>query len=64
MARRIYGRRRREWAVADGWSTKLEYLYTDLGQRGYDISYGSNGSVHVDGKVDLNLIRLGLNKRF
>ncbi|RTL49174.1 MAG: porin family protein [Bradyrhizobiaceae bacterium] len=53
-----------EYSLAPGWSTKVEYLYTDFGKRDYDIGYGAAGSVHSEGKAALNLVRAGLNKRF
>ena len=50
-----------EWAFAANWSTKIEYLYTDLGK-----STCSAASCGVDTDVTwkANIVRLGVNYRF
>ena len=50
-----------EWAFAANWSTKVEYLYTDLGK-----STCSAASCGVDTDVSFkaNIVRVGLNYRF
>jgi outer membrane immunogenic protein len=50
-----------EYAILNNWSTKLEYLYVDLGK-------GSCGAatcvVDTDVSFKANIVRLGLNYRF
>ena len=50
-----------EWAFTSNWSTKIEYLYTDLGK-----STCSAASCGVDTDVTwkANIVRVGLNYRF
>jgi outer membrane immunogenic protein len=50
-----------EWAFGTNWSTKIEYLYTDLGK-----STCSAASCGVDTDVTwkANIVRLGVNYRF
>ena len=52
-----------EYAFAGGWSTKLEYLYVDLG----DATCGSancGGLTNTQVSFTANLVRAGLNYRF
>ena len=50
-----------EWAFAANWSTKVEYLYTDLGKS--TCSAASCG-VDTDVAFKANIVRVGLNYRF
>ncbi len=51
-----------EYAFWSNWTTKIEYLYADLGTA--SCTAPSCGVVDVDGKFNVHLIRLGLNYRF
>ncbi len=46
-----------EVALAGQWTAKAEYLYIDLGSRGFGLTGVSNG-------LDASLLRLGVNYRF
>lgn len=48
-----------EWAFADRWSTKLEYLYLDTG----DTTVTLFGTA-IEGRLKNNVVRAGLNYRF
>lgn len=49
-----------EWALADGWTMKAEYLYLDFSSETYfpDIAGG------IDAAFDAHTVRVGLNYRF
>ena len=51
-----------EFAVSGNWSAKLEYDYTDLARRTYDLSGFGLPAVNVD--PNIHLVKLGLNYRF
>jgi outer membrane immunogenic protein len=58
-----------EHSLGDGWSVKTEYLHVDLGEATYNLTGPhANGSTYSDDSIDSNLqmdiLRLGLNKRF
>lgn len=56
-----------EWRFAPHWSTKIEYLYVDLGSVSYSVPVvGSNwiGASNVKTKFDTNIVRVGLNYSF
>jgi outer membrane immunogenic protein len=46
-----------EMALTRNWSSKIEYLYVDLGERPYWITGTNNG-------LETNLVRFGVNYRF
>jgi outer membrane immunogenic protein len=46
-----------EVGLTPGWSAKAEYLYVDLGDRGYAVTGTQNA-------IESNLLRLGVNYRF
>jgi outer membrane immunogenic protein len=50
-----------EWALADNWSAKLEYLYADLGAEPY---FGGVGAGGFDADLQVHTVKLGLNYRF
>lgn len=50
-----------EYAFAGGWSTKLEYLYVDLGTA---TCGAATCGVTTDIKPKINIVRAGLNYRF
>jgi outer membrane immunogenic protein len=47
-----------EYAFSPGWSTKLEYLYVDLGREDYNLA------IPTTAKVDFHTIKFGVNYRF
>lgn len=47
-----------EWALADAWTAKVEYLYIDLGSEQY---FDPGG---FDGELTAHTVKLGLNYRF
>lgn len=47
-----------EWALADNWSAKVEYLYADLDSERY---FGAGG---FDADLQVHTVKLGLNYRF
>jgi high affinity Mn2+ porin len=49
-----------EFAIAPGWTARLEYLYDRLGKAGGTFPSGTG---YESTSVDLNSIRLGLNRR-
>jgi outer membrane immunogenic protein len=49
-----------EWAFADNWSAKLEYLHYEIGTHAYAV----DGGILVDAKFQGELIRAGLNYKF
>jgi outer membrane immunogenic protein len=51
-----------EYAFLGNWSTKVEYLYADLGKA--TCAAPSCGVIDVTGTYKVNLVRLGLNYRF
>jgi outer membrane immunogenic protein len=51
-----------EYAFWSNWSTKVEYLYVDLGKT--TCAAPSCGLVDVSGTYKANLVRLGVNYRF
>jgi outer membrane immunogenic protein len=50
-----------EWALSPNWSTKVEYLYADLGSRDYD--FVTPFIPPVSHKETLQTVKLGLNYR-
>jgi outer membrane immunogenic protein len=50
-----------EWAFADPWSVKLEYLYMDFGSESY---FGGPGAGGFDADAQIHTIKLGLNYRW
>ena len=53
-----------EWAFADHWSAKAEYLYIDFGD-GPTVNANTAGTlVIVSGKMTDNIARLGVNYKF
>lgn len=56
-----------EWAIANSaWSLKAEYLHVDFGSKRFDFSFPATGgdTATTRGKVDLDIVRVGLNYRF
>lgn len=59
-----------EWAFAENWTAKVEYLYVDLGNANATCSTafctGNNGGAPVPVNVSLteNLVRAGVNYKF
>lgn len=53
-----------EWAFANNWSVKLEYLYVDLGTRSIDTFDVDGAPFHVEYKIRNNIVRAGLNYKF
>jgi len=51
-----------EYAFWSNWSTKIEYLYADLGKA--TCAAPSCGAVDVSGSFKASIVRLGLNYRF
>lgn len=49
-----------EYAVADDWTLRLEYLYAALGSKAVMFPNGAQYS----SEFDMNMVRLGLNRRF
>ena len=49
-----------EWVFAAQWTAKVEYLYTDLGEK----TYFSNVLGGFDGDLQFHMIRAGVNYRF
>jgi outer membrane immunogenic protein len=53
-----------EWAFADHWSAKAEYLYIDFGN-GLAVPANNAGTINiVGGKMTDNIVRLGVNYKF
>jgi outer membrane immunogenic protein len=50
-----------EWAFADPWSVKLEYLFIDLGDEAY---FGGAGAGGFDADAQIHTFKIGLNYRF
>ncbi|HXD44516.1 MAG TPA: outer membrane protein [Pseudolabrys sp.] len=50
-----------EWAFTDHWSTKIEYLYADLGK---STCSAATCGVDTDVTFKANIVRLGVNYRF
>jgi outer membrane immunogenic protein len=50
-----------EYAFSGGWSTKIEYLYADLGKASCDAAICG---VATDVSFKPNIVRLGVNYRF
>jgi outer membrane immunogenic protein len=51
-----------EWALADNWSAKVEYLYIDLGNENYfPNTFNGQG---FDANLDIHTVKVGLNYRF
>jgi outer membrane immunogenic protein len=57
-----------EYALANNWSVKLEYLYVDLGSMSYNFHSGALGTplpvVTTTVNTAQNVIRVGLNYKF
>ena len=53
-----------EWAFANHWSAKAEYLYIDFGD-GPTIPANSAGTISIaSGRMTDNIARLGVNYKF
>ncbi len=50
-----------EWALLDNWSTKVEYLYLNLGNENY---FGGPAGPGFDADVTAHTVKVGLNYRF
>lgn len=50
-----------EWAIADNWSAKVEYLYLDFGSEQY---FGGAGAGGFDADLSAHTVKVGLNYRF
>jgi outer membrane immunogenic protein len=53
-----------EAKVAENFTAKLEYLYTDLGSKTYDLLCRCLNNIQWDQRVDFHTVRLGLNYQF
>ena len=53
-----------EWAFADRWSAKAEYLYIDFGDGPTVIANTASTLAIVSGKMTDNIARLGVNYKF
>jgi len=59
-----------EWAFADNWTAKVEYLFVDIGSTNFNCSTltctGFNGGQPITGSASLteNLVRAGINFKF
>lgn len=53
-----------EYAFADNWSAKAEYLYADLGNTTLSFTLPVAGLVSGDVSQTLNVVRIGVNYRF
>ena len=62
-----------EWAFAENWTAKVEYLFIDLAQNavcnhGYSCGYDANAAQLVNAndvvKLNENIIRVGVNFKF
>jgi outer membrane immunogenic protein len=51
-----------EWAFANNWSAKVEYLYIDFGD-GPTVPINATQSIAV-GKMTDNIVRAGINYKF
>ena len=50
-----------EWALANNWTAKVEYLYLDLGSETY---FGGAAGGGFDASLDVHTVKVGLNYRF
>lgn len=50
-----------EWAFADPWSVKLEYLFLDFGDESY---FGGPGAGGFDADAQIHTFKIGLNYRW
>jgi outer membrane immunogenic protein len=53
-----------EAKVAQNFTAKVEYLYTDLGSKTYDLLCRCLNNIQWDQRVDFHTVRLGLNYQF
>lgn len=55
-----------EWAFAPHWSTKLEYLYSNLGSMNFNLGSAPSGTATTPRDISLTQqqLRLGVNYRF
>jgi outer membrane immunogenic protein len=53
-----------EYAITNNFTTKLEYLYYDLGSKNYAVVGGTLPAAAARAKMDGNIIRAGLNYKF
>jgi outer membrane immunogenic protein len=55
-----------EWAFADNWTAKVEYLYVNFGSTNFTCSTGVCTGLPITGSVSLteNLVRAGVNFKF
>jgi outer membrane immunogenic protein len=54
-----------EWAFAENWTAKVEYLFVDLAQNaacnhGYSCGFNSNSNV----KLNESIVRVGVNFKY
>lgn len=53
-----------EYAITNNVTTKLEYLYDDLGTQNYAVVGGSLPAGSAKDKVEGSIVRAGLNYKF
>ena len=53
-----------EYAITNNFTTKLEYLYYDLGTKNYAVIGGTLPAVSAKAKMDGSIVRAGLNYKF
>ena len=53
-----------EWAFADRWSAKIEYLYVDFGSDSQANVRRKDGQIITSGDLTDNIVRIGLNYKF
>jgi len=53
-----------EYAITNNFTTKLEYLYYDLGSKNYAVIGGTLPAASARAKMDGNIVRAGLNYKF
>jgi outer membrane immunogenic protein len=53
-----------EYAITNNITTKLEYLYYDLGSKNYAVVGGTLPAASTRAKMDGNIVRAGLNYKF
>lgn len=53
-----------EYAITNNFTTKLEYLYYDLGSKNYAVIGGTLPATSAKAKIDGSIVRAGLNYKF
>jgi outer membrane immunogenic protein len=53
-----------EVLLSPGWSAKLEYLYLDFGRHTTNFAFGGLPTVADNSRLDMNVVRAGVNYRF